>query len=1369
MKHALSLIVVLLVCLQMMAVNRYVSTKGNNTKDGHNWRTALLSIDKAIASAEAGDTIFVASGVYKQTFTVKSGVCVLGSCDPKKNVRSVVNAPSVLNAEGLNRRIITADEEKYLSTTIDGFVLQNAYHNDKGGAAFLSHGVTLNNCIIELCVTSSAGGAIYNRGGNLSHCTIRGCKGQDAIVYNDANGIIDHCLIHNNEPSRNSWPNSGSVYNPREGNRDGKVFSCISVCNYGEQYGGFHSESVAYNNVCWNNPNEEGFSDPSNYISDEATRKGAGNNASDDGFQEINFPFLLAKDNFEAKGPQFVAPTTFVGAPTSDIEIAAMRAADFRLMPSSYLVGLANQSTLTGNVGVADDGLVTVAVTKKDKKIKKITLMPDTLTVVEGNTALLFAFFNPNRVIDKRLIWQSKDRSIVTVDKWGKVTGITEGVTTIKVHPVFRRKPIATAIVKVTKKPLVKIHKEVLDADANYRLEDYTIPSFIPFLIAKEAARKDSSAANIALLRQRILELRDKKDPYNLVATVNGDPKTRMAFCWFTNGDVRGGDIQLLKVGTTDTILLDAQSFTTRPLRYAVSNSGILKAANLPSNTTFTYVSHKALIESLTPGTDYIYRAGMPGHWTPFYHFRTADAHQEEYSFVYMTDSHLMDAEYMTNAYWCAKTVQQNEPEARFCLFPGDFVESGSEINSEWEWEKWFDYSLQPVVSSMPIVPTDGNHDDSPNLNYTYHFNTDCDFDYTAQYPPQFKGTTYSFVYGDVLFLVYSHQDYWRAPFDYDKGTSEFLQKDMATWFRSQVAQHPECKWRIALVHQNVFSGAGHQTDEAATIYRSCMLPIFKELEIDMVVQGHDHCYEIIGPIDPETRTMVKGAVTNVKRVTADSVSNVKGKLGGTYCVDDGILYFVGATCGRKRYNPFSKEKMEVGYPDHKVDHYYDLFTVLGQPGAPSYSRFTVHDNYLEINSYTANETGEATLFNTFKVVRTRPHKSVDLTAESAIYQPVAIKGPWSMKPTTSSINILWQTADNRPYSVVYYGTTKELGDSVVSETGNYVEGEGFVHDVQIPNLQSNTVYYYQIGNGNKRYTDICSTRTAPEEGTAFRIFSISDIHGNSYQNWENMQQSICDLNPNIAICVGDFVPDNGADRFWSRYFFGPGRQFLAQVPIMSAIGNHETGVPQMYRYSHFYDYFHQFSHGYSEDPYRDTRGEAYFTFPYGNAQIICININGDESSPAFGPGSRQYRWLDRTLEASTAKWIFIYGHVGIYTTGWHGNWSEDQKQIAPLFEKYAAQGKSIIYFCGDDHSFEHLYKDGVHYVRPGCGRDSNYDQQTHLIDYEYSKCYKKVSCYSTIDMSADGETVSLTAHDSASNVIYTYDFKRNQVVDVSK
>ena len=384
----------------------------------------------------------------------------------------------------------------------------------------------------------------------------------------------------------------------------------------------------------------------------------------------------------------------------------------------------------------------------------------------------------------------------------------------------------------------------------------------------------------------------------------------------------------------------------------------------------------------------------------------------------------------------------------------------------------------------------------------------------------------------------------------------------------------------------------------------------------------------------------------------------------------------------------------------------------------------------------------------------------------------VPYKQPYSMAPTATSVKILWQMSEETEPTdaLVYYGTDpNNLNLSIQTSAGWNVADEGYMHVVTMTDLQPNTRYYFTVGqNATRRFDKICSTKTAPEQGTAFRIFTISDIHGNARNNWSNMQDFICGLNCDISLMNGDFVSSKGNDRNWNNYFFTPGAPFLSQVPLMSSSGNHETGDPRGLRWSSFYDYFHQFAHeGACEGDTIDPRNEAYFHFVYGNADVIMLNLNGDESSPEFLPGSRQYAWADSVLNTCTRPWIIICHHVGVHTTGYHGQWADEPRQMGALFEKYAAApyNKRILSLSGDDHSFEHLYKDGVHYLRPGCGRDANYDQQKQLQDYKYSMFYRKVSCFSTLDMAADASSIALTAYDSVGNAFYTYTFLHDNEV----
>ena len=1027
MKRFLLFLAVCTAALCASAANHYVSqTAGNDSNDGLSWATAMQTITAGFNACGNGDTLFIAAGTYNERVTVTAGkyVSMLGGYDAASGMRDPELFETIMDGTELGKILIKSESEPAAPVLFEGLILQNAEYSSSGSALYVRGNMTVNNCIIrnchsmssggaiyvddisperpavisnclfELCLADGGGGAIYNKGALIENCIFRGCEGVYATIYNKS-GIIQNCVFYNNAAAEGSWPNSGGVYNPA-----GKIINCTFANNWGAQYAGIHSDSEVYNSVMWGNKSEDGFADPANYIAGSPSS----HNIADQGFNASPFLSLsLNADNSAADGPHFVAPTSFVGLPKTPAQIAEMQSADWSIEAGSFLIdkGTAAKAPAYDLAGVArpQGGGVDVGAYEYDPNapvipLQGIDIFQDSLFIYAESSAAATVIFTPRKATNKKLTWTSDNPAVATVDIRGVVTGVAEGKTAIRATSEdggFTDFVIAV----IAPKPPVLYPHEVLEADALYPIENYTIPSFIPFWVAKETARVDSFwateeeiaaiADKIAAMNEAATKLVPKEEPYCMVANINGNPRTNMAFAWFTNEGIMDGKVQIVAKARAvaadfegaDVLTLEATPTITQDLRYAVSTSGLLKATKMSNKTAFKYVSHKAIATNLTPGTAYSWRVGYEGHWSPIAHFRTQSAAQGEHSFLYMTDSHIQDAEYVENAKWCATAAANTVPEARFCLFPGDFVETGTSSNSEWEWARWFEESIKPVIMQMPIVPTDGNHDDSPRLNYDYHFNTPTDFAMSvpASSRPQFHGITYSFVYGDVLFLVYSLQDWWRSSSGEESMKSTYLSNDVRRWFRQEIEKHPNTKYRVTLSHKNIFSGSGHSVDSETPLFRELMLPILKECEIDLAIQGHDHCYEVIGPVNPDTRTVVEGSITDIETVDINTNTNMTGKKGGTFTTDDGTLYFIGATCGRKRYYPYDRAKMDANYDKHKVTNYFDLMTgMFGQPGAPSFTKFTVKSDCIELNPYTANQDGTAKLINTMRVRRTKPH-----------------------------------------------------------------------------------------------------------------------------------------------------------------------------------------------------------------------------------------------------------------------------------------------------------------------------------------------------------------------------------------------------------
>ncbi|MCI1779650.1 MAG: metallophosphoesterase family protein [Bacteroidales bacterium] len=354
------------------------------------------------------------------------------------------------------------------------------------------------------------------------------------------------------------------------------------------------------------------------------------------------------------------------------------------------------------------------------------------------------------------------------------------------------------------------------------------------------------------------------------------------------------------------------------------------------------------------------------------------------------------------------------------------------------------------------------------------------------------------------------------------------------------------------------------------------------------------------------------------------------------------------------------------------------------------------------------------------------------------------------MSPTDSSIRIVWETPESSPaISIVKYGTTPDLKSTVRGPAGRRIKGEGYIHEVVITGLDPFTRYYYKVGDGDI-FSDVCETKTAPSKGMSFRILSLGDIHNDSGGVWRKLCGKLIGERMDLTVFLGDFVNNGSRRDEWNDGFFVPGYPLLAKCPIISTIGNHETAFGS----STYYDYF-----SLPEHPANGDDPESYYGMNYGDVKIIAVNLNDDDYSPAFSSGSHQLAWLDNEIKNDDSKWIFIFSHVNVISTGFHGQWSDNQKKyIKPLLEKYSQKGKNIIFFAGDEHNFEHLYDKGVNYFRPGSANNI-IRGRFNMSDSPFSVFFKATAGYSTIDLLKNGTKVRVAAHDITGKIFYDVEF----------
>lgn len=551
----------------------------------------------------------------------------------------------------------------------------------------------------------------------------------------------------------------------------------------------------------------------------------------------------------------------------------------------------------------------------------------------------------------------------------------------------------------------------------------------------------------------RTAKAADGNLPYSINMTVNGDPSSRLGFAWFTNPTTVKGKVQIVKKANASDKDFEGTIITQDAVIEDVSMNYLVDAnkvnVGIASKTDMKYTSHKALADKLEPGTTYSFRVGSEGAWSEIGSFTTAKTDKSAYSFIYITDTQAQYDEMFDVSQKTIHAAQRLVPDAQFVLCNGDFVETtgatkaGDEaksFSSEWEWEQWFS-TMQDVWMQKPLVPAQGNHDRSlRDSNFAKHFNTDNSFNEKAGAAgTSMDGSVYSFVCGDALFMVINYEDY----------SAEGYFDALKAWMREQVNAHKDVKWRIATYHKNMFTGSNsHQDDTDGKAVRAAMLSTFDELKIDVALQGHDHIYEVLGPVRNASKTLISEGVQNVEIVGQPGArENMTGKKGGVFNVKEGTLYFLNNSAGKKKYEPRNEAAMIASLDKHEVANYWGLFSgKFGQTGEPTFSRVNMSTDKIEIETYTVNDLGEPSLFDSFTVVKDNS------TANTSVAKSASVEV--TPNPASDVIRISGVTADKV---------------ELFSMNGNLAKVERSSNDVNIQSLPAG-IYVVKITSGSELF-----------------------------------------------------------------------------------------------------------------------------------------------------------------------------------------------------------------------------------------------------------------------------------------------------------
>ena len=278
---------------------------------------------------------------------------------------------------------------------------------------------------------------------------------------------------------------------------------------------------------------------------------------------------------------------------------------------------------------------------------------------------------------------------------------------------------------------------------------------------------------------------------------------------------------------------------------------------------------------------------------------------------------------------------------------------------------------------------------------------------------------------------------------------------------------------------------------------------------------------------------------------------------------------------------------------------------------------------------------------------------------------------PYLQYVTDTSIYIRWKT--NQPAkSIVRYGATADVEQQQTSTT------EAQIHEVQLTGLEPNTQYFYQATSESPTGQvagEILTFQTACGPETPFAFAIISDTQSNP-KVAKQVAEMAWSQRPSFLVHPGDLVGTGKNLNDWTKEFFPSMNPLISRVCIFPVLGNHEQDA------KFYYDYMSL------PDP------EYYYSFNYGNAEFFMV-----DSNRKLGPGTPQYKWLEKKLAASKATWKFVSHHHPPYSSDendYGDLWSTNRstrgdlriRKTCPLYDKYGVD----IVWNGHIHSYERTW-----------------------------------------------------------------------------
>lgn len=432
-------------------------------------------------------------------------------------------------------------------------------------------------------------------------------------------------------------------------------------------------------------------------------------------------------------------------------------------------------------------------------------------------------------------------------------------------------------------------------------------------------------AALLMMAPQRTRSEAADSAPNRITTTFYGDTTSQRAFTWYSTADSQR---PVAVLSTSRTFPNGSSTMTFKATAHT----------NAAGERFF-----RAVATRLQPGTTYYYRLGFDDRslWSATGSFLTSRGNGD-FAFIVLADTQAADR---TEAELAAATLAKSlrvVPGAEFVMHNGDVVEHGER---EQAWIDLLGASQQSLLSTT-LAPAAGDHDQA----FADHFTLDARGSQDTK-----SGTYYSFDYNDAHFIVLNTNE----------SAARGISDSQLAWLKSdaRAARANGAKWLILNMHKGLYTPADHLDDAEIVAMRAVLVPVIDELDIDLVLQGHDHILSRTKVLASDPKGVAGARVIDTPRFT----EMVNGKR-IEYAVDpQGTIYFLPNTAGAKH-----SKQMEAPGPGIDLEAYFSLFDRLPDAAAAreTFAAIRVTNDRLTVEQYDIRGGTAPRLFEGFGIDR---------------------------------------------------------------------------------------------------------------------------------------------------------------------------------------------------------------------------------------------------------------------------------------------------------------------------------------------------------------------------------------------------------------